>query len=125
MRVIDLLAHEYGWSEPTILGMTIAKIRSYISAVNERRKSEFRRTVSLQEWSTRILAQVSASAGGAKQSDLAQMMRDIVFPWGDEDETQPAQVDDPNDLSYLETGDSRAAEKNAGKNLGSLGLGMV
>ena len=98
----------------------MAKIRSYIDAITFRRKNEFRREVSLLEWSTRIIAQVTASSAGAKESDVAKMASKIVFPWGD-DEVSSAAADDPNDLSYLETGDVKAVERNVGKNLGSLG----
>lgn len=123
MRTIDTLAHEYGWTDGTILDLTVAKARAYLDAASDRRKAEFRRTVSLQEWSTRVLASVTVAAGGNDKG--GKMQKEVAkqsFPW-DEDgkgpsaakEQQPLTEDD--DLSFLETGDLSAAEKNEGKSL--------
>lgn len=120
MTVVDVLAHEYGWSDQTILNLTVAKARAYIDAVNHRLRGEFRKSIALTEWSTRLLAlTTAASAGGS-----GEMQRTIAkerFPWfEDEEESQEGESSGPvdeNDLSFLETGDTGAAEKNAGKTL--------
>ena len=68
------------------------------------------------EWSTRVLAQVSMSSSGAKSSDVKEAMKSIEFPWENkktEQHSGPVEADD--DLSWLETGDLTAAEKNEGK----------
>lgn len=115
MTVVDTLAHEYGWSDQTILDLTVAKARSYMQAINTRRKGEFRRAISLTEWSTRLLAQVTlASAGG--DGEAQRSIAKETFPWHDDEEPEEV-LTEQDDLSFLETGDLSAAEKNVGKTL--------
>lgn len=123
MSVIDTLAHEYGWSDQSILSLTIAKARAFLDAANARRKGEFRRAISLTEWSTRLIAQTQAATAMGDTGSLQKDVAKATFPWyedSEEAEVHKALTED-DDLSFLETGDLSAADKNAGKTLPSFG----
>lgn len=124
MTTIDTLAHEYGWTDHEILDLSVAKVRGYLDAAMARRKAEFRRSIALTEWSTRLLGQATLAAAGAK-SEAQKEIGKASFPW-EEDKAEEDKKSEPlaegDDLSFIETGDTKAAEKNAGKNLPALAL---
>lgn len=123
MSAIDVIAHEYGWPEAQILDLTIAKVRSFIEASQFRRRSEFRRTVALQEWSTRLIAQAALASG---MNDTSKQQKEIAkqsFPWFEDREKQPdVTLTADDDLSFLETGDMSAADRNKGKQMPFAGI---
>lgn len=124
MTLVDTIAAEYGWSVEDILDTTVARLRACLDSIQVRHKATYRATVALTEWSTkRIAMTVAATAGGEGSRELQMEIAKSNFPW----EASPEDVAhdpglDPNDLSFIETGDLSAADRNEGKNLGSLGL---
>lgn len=89
--------------------------------INARKKTEYRKLIYLTEWSTKLIAGTVAAAAGEGGDKAAQKIAEQKFPWEGDPETlqQSAGDFDPDDMSFLETGDLSAADKNAGKSLPS------
>lgn len=121
MTVVDTMAHEYGWRVEEVLDLTIARTRSLMDAAMGRRKGDFRRQIALTEWSTQLIATAAlAGPGQAKKEQIASVGKER-FPWVDS-EDEKKKLAEGDDLSFLETGDLSAADRNAGRNLGLLGM---
>lgn len=58
---MDLIASEYGWSDDTILGLTLARIRQVVAAISLRTYRQRLYKESLLEWQTKALAQMIAA----------------------------------------------------------------
>lgn len=122
MTIVDTIAAEYGWSMDQILDTTVARLRVCLDAIKARKKNEFRAKVALTEWSTKKIAMtVAATSGGEGARDMQMEIAKSNFPWEASDEENVDHDLDPNDLSFLETGDASAAEKNTGKSLTGFG----
>lgn len=110
--------------------MTVAKLARLVSSVKSRRDSVFIRQTSITEWSTRLIATVVAGTAQDESGKFQGQVAKIGFPWAEFGFPEVAgamssagslsDAGEPGDLSYLETGDTSAAEKNAGKDITSV-----
>ena len=123
MTLVDTFASEYGWTVDEILDTTIARLRKCLDSIKARQKNEFRKQVALTEWMTKVIATSIFGAQGGEGSAKAQDgILGMHFPWEGSPKEEAKQDFDPDDLSYLETGDLSAAEKNVGKRIANLRL---
>lgn len=120
-----MIASEYGWKIEDILDMKISILSKMVDIIKERHDVTFMRDTMALEWQTQVLAVVTAKTAQDESGKFAKEVGKMRFPWKEfgYPEVLGEKEDDfdPNDLSYLETGDLSAADKNAGKNLPSLG----
>lgn len=107
-----------------VLDLTIAKLSKLIEAIKERNDAKFVRDTIITEWSTKMVASVVAGTAQDESGKFKKSVDKLRFPWkefgfGQIETLEQPEENDPNDLSYLETGDMLAADKNAGKQLPS------
>lgn len=57
-----MISSEYGWTDETILDLTIGRIRQVSAAITERKLAEEKKNRSLLAWQTRTICQFLAAA---------------------------------------------------------------
>lgn len=81
-RTFDLLASEYGWTDETVLDLTLGRLRQCREIVFERQAEERRRDLSVREVELRILAQFMAqspeAAKDAQRIELLDRPKDLT-----------------------------------------------
>ena len=118
-----MLAKEYGWDIESILDMRISVLSKLSDSIKDRKDAQFLQNTLIAEWQVRTTISVIASAAQDESGKFAKEVGKIRFPWeefGFPEVLGKTEKDfDPDDLSYLETGDLSAADRNAGKALQS------
>lgn len=74
-RAMDAISSEYGWTDDTILDLTLARLRQILAAIAERTYARLHREDERTEWQTSRLAEFTArlhTSGRAQKALLAE-----------------------------------------------------
>lgn len=93
-----MISSEYGWTDETILDLTLGRIRQIAAAITERKLAEDKREKSLIEWQTRLICAFIAHSNppmDGAENHLANYAAEISID-GKKESDSEEKIDDSN-----------------------------
>ena len=107
-----MVQSEYGWSDAVVLDITVARFRTMIDAIKERKLTQYKQRAQITEWQTRLLAQFIAATTGGEGKSLQKEAAKVSLHLDGDDTEAGTDTGSIEDYDWVEHGSLTALSRN-------------